>query len=291
MENIMQSDNNTVSIKTDNCNHSKRTVIIRDKEQVNICDTISQEIASFQKKSGIPGLYQSAIIVDVPSLSTSHDVIQECSAHIRQYVPGWDLKILTTKDSTGRPSIFNCISNSSVVRAVAKTGTIKVPSLISKLTGVFVFLTIMILFVIFSSSLMKMIQPTIPVTLMIFCSAAIVGYLIYWIMQNRTILKFAIPSDAIQKITQNNGNVAESFYDAVANEVSGNLPSVIIIEDLSAVDGVSALVVKQILTGNNINSTGAILWVAFDTNPTSSDPIFTNCNFSVKRYLINGNEC
>lgn len=282
----MQSENNTVSIKTDSSNLTKRTQIIRDKEQTYLCDTLSEQIASFQKKSGIPGLYQSVVIVDLPSAENSQQVVQECSAHIKQNAPGWEVKILKTQSSTGLSSVFNCITNSSLVNAAAKTGAIKVPSLISKLTGAFAFVTAMILFVLFSSSSMKMIHPSTSVTFMIFCSAAIVGYLIYWIMQNRTVSKFAFPLQAIEKINQNKGTVSENFYSTIANEVCGNLPLVIIIEDLSSIDNVSAYVLKQILSGTSINSTGALLWVAFDTILKSADTTFTNCDFSVKRYAM-----
>lgn len=112
------------------------------------------------------------------------------------------------------------------------------------------------------------------------------GFLIYRIVQNRTVLKYTIPLDAIQKISRNNGTAGENIYSAIANELSGNLPLVIIIEDISAIDEVSACVVKQILSGNNINSTGALFWVAFDTILKSAVTTFANCEFSVKRYAM-----
>lgn len=268
-----------------------RTKIIRNREQIDLSDAIRQEIISFQKNNGSIGLHQSVLIIDHNKIAHSQVELEECANCLGKYAPGWTVQTLTKTTQNGPAAIFNLVSKSTMIKAIAQTGLITIPSLKSKLFGLSGFLLSM---VIFFASLMVTgyrIPPSATAVIIAFFCAAFLGYIIYRITLSRVISKFTIPASVIETLKRpDKGTSFKECFSSIANNVCNELPLVIIIEDASLADPISVNVLKQVISFNQISYTGAILWIAFNSGAGNAEDIFNNCSVPVKRYAIKDEE-
>jgi hypothetical protein len=286
----MKSDRNSTRTPTEeNTNHIKKTIIIdRNKDQTGLSDAIREEIASFQKHCSSIGLYQSALIFDCKETKEPQEIFEECTDSLNQHAPGWTIQKLTRENWNGPSAIFNLVSKSNIIRAIAQAGLFKIPALKSSIFGFSGFLFTILLFfaVLILQGNWRQSAPA-GVVFSAFSCAAIIGYILYRIAQNQVLSKYPITSSAIEILRQpDNRKLYGKCLSMAANSVCSNLPMVIMIEDLSTLDNLSSDILKSIILSEETSCTGAIMWLAFNSTIESTGDIFNDCRFPVKRYVI-----